>query len=127
MISIKVKFYGVIKDIIKEPAAEFELEDGATMSDLLDLMRRKYGDEFAQRVLDDRIGVRTYVKLFLNDEEVDNASVSSTKLSAAGASAAATLYVMPSSTGGASLRHVQLHGRGRSRPCPTPMEGPQHS
>ncbi len=100
MIRIKVKFYGVIKDIIKEPAAEFEMPDGATMADLLDVMRLRYGDAFAQRVLDERIGVRTYVKLFLNDEEVDNDAVSSTRLSTTSDRAEATVYVMPSSTGG---------------------------
>lgn len=97
---VRVKYYGVIKDIIKEPTAEFDLPDGASVADLLALMGQRYGPEFIQRVMDERIGVRTYVRLFLNDEEVEGKAIGTTPLSAPGGSAEATLYVMPSSTGG---------------------------
>ncbi|MDO8691817.1 MAG: MoaD/ThiS family protein [Dehalococcoidia bacterium] len=100
MVKVKAKYYGVIKDLIKAPTAEFELPDDATMSDLLALMEQRYGQEFALRVLDDRIGVRSYVKLFLNDEEVDSSAIGTTRLGKAGPDAEATLFIMPSSTGG---------------------------
>lgn len=100
MIQVKVKYYGVIRDVTRAPAAEFQLPDDATLSDLLDQMRQRYGQDFAERVLDHRIGVRSYVKLFLNDEEVGANALKTTKLSTGGPSPEATLYVMPGSTGG---------------------------
>ncbi len=100
MTKVKVKFHGVIRDITHAPTTEIELKDGATVKDLLDNLHQKYGRDFYDRVLDDMVGVRTYVRLFLNNEEVDNTKLDTTKVVVDGSAAEAMLYVMPASTGG---------------------------
>ncbi len=100
MATIKVKFHGVIRDITGGPTTEVELSDDATVMDLLKTLHEKYGQAFYDRVLDEALGVRTYVRLFLNDEELDNNALASTKLVTDGVAADAMLYVMPAMTGG---------------------------
>ncbi len=117
MVKVKAKYYGVVKDIIKAPTAEFELPDDATMGDLLAAMAQRYGREFAQRVLDDRIGVRSYVKLFLNDEEIEGSAIGTTRLGIGGPDAEATLFIMPSSTGGSRLPTICPQGTRKAPAC----------
>lgn len=100
MINVHVKYHGVIRDVTKEPAASFELLEGGTVRDLLELMHRRYGPGFAERVLDDRIGVRSYVLLFLNGRQLDHDSLDTTRVSGEGSSAEAILYVMSGACGG---------------------------
>ncbi len=100
MATVKVKFHGVIRDITRTPMTEIEVDDNATVMDLLSALHQKYGQPFHDRVLDDALGVRTYVRLFLNDEELDNRALAATNLVNGGVAAEAILYVMPAMTGG---------------------------
>ncbi len=97
--NVKVKFLGIIRDITKGSELELQMPEGATIRGLLQELNRKYGQDFADRVLDDHLGVRTYVKLFLNNYEVTDLD---TEIIADGPAANALLYVMPGSTGGTS-------------------------
>ncbi len=99
MVNVKVKFHGVIRDITKGPSAEVQLPEGSTIRDLLNQLHQNYGSEFADRVLDDRLGVRTYVKLFLNNYEVNTLDTPIPNEPDANA----MLYVMPGSAGGQSV------------------------
>ena len=101
---VKVKYHGVIRDITGGSTAEFDVPDDASVSDLLGHMREQYGQAFEDRVLDDRMGIQTYILIFLNNEEVDQKALSTTRLSTGGEGAEATLYVLPGSTGGESVR-----------------------
>ncbi len=97
---VTVKFHGVIRDVTREGTAELELPDDATVDDLLVRLCDKYGQGFADRVLDDRMGIQSYILIFLNDEEVNPSALKTTRLCTDGQNARATLYVLPGSTGG---------------------------
>lgn len=97
MVNVKVKFHGVIRDVTKAPTTELQMAEGSTIRDLLKVLHDKYGSAFADRVLDERTGVRVYVKLFLNNEEVGTLD---TKIVPDGTDANAMIYVMPGSAGG---------------------------
>ncbi|MDO8473099.1 MAG: hypothetical protein Q7T05_04700 [Dehalococcoidia bacterium] len=99
MVKVKVKFFGVIRDVTGVPMTEVELEDGAVMTDLLAHLHRKFGQRFYDRVLDGAHGIRNYIRLFLNDEEIDAATLGTTRLSGGG-SPEVVLYVMSAGTGG---------------------------
>ncbi len=100
MVKVNVKYHGVIRDVTGEPGAAFEMADGATVADLLEQMRRKYGPGFSERVMDRRLGVRSYVILFLDGRQLDNSNIRLTRLAAAGRSANAMVYVMSGACGG---------------------------
>ena len=100
MLTVTVKFYGVIRDVTSATTVQVGLDDGATVMDLLDHLHEKYGREFYNRVLDESTGIRHYVKLFLNNQEVDGKALTTTRLAADGSSAEAMLYVMPAGSGG---------------------------
>jgi len=97
MLNVKVKFYGVIRDVTKTSATELQMAEGSTIRDLLNALHEKYGPAFADRVLDDKTGVRVYVKLFLNNGEVGTLDA---EIVPDGTDANAMIYVMPGSAGG---------------------------
>ena len=104
MVEVSVKYHGVIRDVTREAAASFELPDGSNMRDLLDQMHRKYGPLFAERVLDSRIGIRSYVMFFLNGNQVEHSALQSTRLAPEDGVTEAILYVMSGASGGANVR-----------------------
>ena len=110
MVKVNVKYHGVIRDVTGEPGAAFEMMDDATVRDLLDQMHRKYGQGFSERVLDRRLGVRSYVILFLDGRQLDNAAVGITRLATGGQGAEAMVYVMSGACGGADPQTTQIDG-----------------
>ena len=100
MITVNVKFFGVVKGITDEPITVIEVNEDATLADLLQGLYRKYGKPFGDRVLSDSNGLKGHVKLFLNGEEVDSRKLETTKVVVAGAAGEAMLYVVPSTAGG---------------------------
>ena|SRR3989304_6632317 len=100
MLKVKVRFFGVIRDVTGGQTTEVEVGDDASIMDLVKQLHQQYGRAFYDRVMDEALGVRSYVKLFLNNEEVDNSKLATTKLVRDGAAAEAMIYVMPASTGG---------------------------
>ncbi len=99
MATVKVKFFGVIRDVTGAQTTEVEMQDGATVMDLLKELHNRYGQPFYDRVLDEAIGVRTYVRLFINNEELPNNKLDA-RLVEDGVAAEAMFYVMPAMTGG---------------------------
>jgi MoaD family protein len=96
MATVKVSFYGVVKDAVDQPYVEVEIPQGATVRDLLQLLAQRYGDSFAQRVLDATTGIKTYVRIFINDRDIDDLDTPI----ADGPVAEATVYVLPATMGG---------------------------
>ncbi|HLE80900.1 MAG TPA: hypothetical protein VJA25_06380, partial [Dehalococcoidia bacterium] len=69
---IRVKFYGIIRDVVDGPQVEMQLPRGSRVIDLLRLLADKYGEKFAERVMTSQGGLKTYVKVFINNQEVDS-------------------------------------------------------
>lgn len=99
MVKVKVSFYGVIKDAVKEPQVEVQMSDAFTMRQLLESLREKYGDKFKSSIFDEKYGVKTYVRFFVNKEPLDNFELDK-ELRINGENAETAILVMPSSEGG---------------------------
>src|SRR3972149_36649 len=99
MLDVKVKFHGVIRDVTKSPTAQLSLPEGSTVRDLIATLHARYGQPFAERVLDPTFGVKTWVKLFLGNTELDYRALD-TQLDTGGPNVSAILFVLPATTGG---------------------------
>lgn len=100
MVTVNVKFFGVVRDLTDGPHTAVELDDNATLTDLLKELHKKYGKPFYDGVLSEENGLKGHVKLFMNGEEVDSRKLATTKVMVDGAAAETMLYVVPSTTGG---------------------------
>ncbi len=96
---IRVKFYGIIRDVVDGPQVEMQLPQDSRVIDLLRSLVDRYGEKFAERVMTSQGGLKTYVKVFINNQEVD-ANHLNTQLVTEGESAEALVYVLPATTGG---------------------------
>lgn len=94
VIDIKIKFIGIVREIVKEPTAQISLPDGATVRDLLAALHAAFGEPFAEDVLDPTLGVKTWVKLFLGSTELDYRALD-TPLATEGPDVKAILCVLP--------------------------------
>jgi molybdopterin converting factor small subunit len=98
MIPVRVKFYGWIRDVVDGPEAEVSLPEESSIKDLVDLLVERYGPGFAERVLEGRRGFKSYVKFFLNEEEINDLEA---RLKKEGQNAVqAMVYVMAAMDGG---------------------------
>lgn len=100
MVTVKVKFFGVVRDVTDGPHTVVELDDDATLIDLLQELHKKYGKPFYDGVLSESKGMKGHVKLFMNGEEVDSRKLATTKVMVDGAAAETMFYVVPATTGG---------------------------
>jgi molybdopterin converting factor small subunit len=103
MVVVQVKFFGDVKSFTDVPKTIVELNDGATVADLLQELDRKYGTPFHEGVLSESnelYGVKGHVKLFLNGDVVESRNFPTTKVIAESAPVEATFYVVSATTGG---------------------------
>ena len=103
MVVVQVKFFGDVKSLTVAPKTIVELNDGATVADLLKELGNKYGKPFHDGVLSESkelYGVKGHVKLFMNGDAVESRNFPTTKIVAEGAAAEATFYVVSATTGG---------------------------
>ena len=100
MVVARVKFYGVVRDIVSSPQVELEMsQQEPSLRQVLAHLAEKYGKKFTERVLDSGCGVKPYVKLFVNSEEIDSSKLD-TKLQIKNGSAEVTVYILPATEGG---------------------------
>lgn len=103
MVVVQVKFFGDVRSFTDGPKTIVELNDGATVTDLLKELDKKYGKPFHDGVLSESnelYGIKGHVKLFLNGDAVESRNFPTTKLVAEGAAAEAMFYVVSATTGG---------------------------
>ena len=96
---IRVKFYGIIRDVVDGPQVELQLPQNSTVNDLLRSLADRYGDKFVERVFNSQGDLKTYVRVFINNQEVAG-NFLTTRLVTEGESAEALVYVLPATTGG---------------------------
>jgi molybdopterin converting factor small subunit len=100
LVAVKVKFFGVVRGLTDGPSTVVEMDNDATLADLLEELHKKYGKRFYDGVLCESNGLKGHVKLFMNDAEIDSRKLATTKVAVAGAAAETMLYVVPSTAGG---------------------------
>jgi len=98
-VPVTVKFYGVIRDVVDGPQLETQMPQGSTVKDLLAFLSGRYGAPFAERVMTSQGGLKTYVRVFINNQEVDSNNLTR-PLITEGQTTEAMVYVLPMSTGG---------------------------
>ncbi|MDO8691506.1 MAG: MoaD/ThiS family protein [Dehalococcoidia bacterium] len=96
---ITVKFYGVIRDVVDGPQLETQMPQDSTVTDLLNFLADRYGAPFVERVMTSQGGLKTYVRVFINNQEVDGNNLTR-PLITEGQTTEAMVYVLPASTGG---------------------------
>ncbi|MDP2662381.1 MAG: MoaD/ThiS family protein [Dehalococcoidia bacterium] len=96
---VTVKFYGVIRDVVDGPQLETQMPRDSTVMDLLAFLADRYGAPFVERTMTSQGGLKTYVKVFVNNQEVDGNSLAR-PLITEGQTTEAMVYVLPASTGG---------------------------
>ena len=99
VITAKVSFYGVIKDIVSEPQVEIQVLDEFTLRQLLDKLKEKFGEKFQEGIMDKHCGVKSYVRFFVNREPVDNFDLDK-RLKISGDIADTAILVLPTQEGG---------------------------
>lgn len=99
MVTIRVSFYGVIKDAVSKAQVEIQMPANFTLRQLLDNLRETYGDKFQDSIFDEKFGVKNYVRFFLNKEPVDNFDIDN-EIEARGEIIQTSILVMPASEGG---------------------------
>jgi MoaD family protein len=77
LIRVKVKFYGLIKDVVDKRSDEVELPTEASVGDLLRLLAKNYGDRFRNRVLTKEGQLQRTVKIVVNNQQLDSAQLNS--------------------------------------------------
>ncbi len=99
MIDVQVKFHGVIRDITKAQTIELSMPEGSTLHDMLACLHGRYGQPFAERVLDSTLDIKPWVKLFLGETELDFRALA-TPLGDSGTNVKVMIFVLPASAGG---------------------------
>ena len=69
---LKVKFYGLITDVVNESEADVYVPEDATGGDLIQSLTDKYGPKLANRLLNHQGNVMGYVRIFVNQQEVND-------------------------------------------------------
>ena len=100
MVPVKVKFYGVIKNIVDERQAELVLPDGSRVRDLIASLAQKYGPRFAERMLTSEGHIQNYVKMLVNDSPIDVNGLDTRLLGTAESPAEVIVHIIPSYGGG---------------------------
>ena len=68
---IRVKFYGTIRDIVKDKEVELDGNGLLRVRDIINIFIERYGDKFKNRILTTNGNLQSYVRVFINDESLD--------------------------------------------------------
>ncbi len=103
--NVQIGFMGVIADIAKTKKLALDFDGAPTLSELLDELERRYGDEFTNRIYRNAVTPRrlqTGTRIFINNKAVDDAALATALPQPAepGASASILVYFLPASCGG---------------------------
>lgn len=67
---VAVKFLGFLERVAGHRETRVEVDDGATVLDLVAMLAERYGPEFSASVFRAPRQVHTHLRVFLNEEEV---------------------------------------------------------
>jgi MoaD family protein len=95
---IKVKFYGTVRDIVKEKEVEIEGNGILNIMDIINIFIERYGNRFKERILTNNGKLQSYVRIFINDDPVDYRELDK-KLINKGDSEI-LIYILPAQMGG---------------------------
>lgn len=70
MLPVRVRFYGHVRDVVREAAVETQVADPATVGALLDALVQRFGEPLRQRLLTSGGELETNVQIFVGDDQV---------------------------------------------------------
>ena len=69
-LSVSIRFYGLVRDVVRETHLEMRLTQDSTVADLLHALADRYGERFCQRVMDPPGRLSRFVELIVNGRQV---------------------------------------------------------
>jgi len=70
MSSVKVEFLSLLSDIIDEDDLEIHIQNNSTLIQLIRTMSDRYGEDFRNKVLDDKGNLLNYILLAINGNQI---------------------------------------------------------
>jgi len=93
-VKVKVKFF-MLREITRKRAEEVEVEEGATVHQLLEVLAQKYGQEFRRRVWNEFGMPRSHIHFLLDGKNIRSLDGFKTRLKEG-----STLAIIPPIGGG---------------------------
>lgn len=70
MITVSVKLFLTLREIVGKKAIELNLPEHSTVLDLINFMTKKYGGAFSRCIFDEENKVREYLNFMINGKNV---------------------------------------------------------
>ncbi len=71
-LEVEVKYYAMLREASGRKREVFELPEGSSVGDLMDIVAGKYGDPFRRYVFDSEMRVWDYLRFMLNGISVSS-------------------------------------------------------
>jgi len=100
-LSVTTRFYGLFVDVVGSSRVEIALFRGATVADLLHVLKDRYGERFWQRVMEDPTRISRFVELIVNGRQVDRSALDTPLASEDGGQLSViNVLILPPTAGG---------------------------
>jgi molybdopterin converting factor small subunit len=80
MSKVKVKYYGLVRNIVNREEEETYLSGGATVEELLHTLVQRYGDRFRSMILTPEWQLLDIAMIHINDRDISDIDGLNTKL-----------------------------------------------
>lgn len=100
MPNVSVKFYGFLRSVVHETSTELSISEGSTVADLMQVLGERYGERFKQQVLTRQGGFQDYVRVFVDDDLLEDGKLDATLEARAGGNTRVVVYLLPAEIGG---------------------------
>jgi MoaD family protein len=79
MAQVKVRFFGMIKEMVGKREENLEIDDSSNITDLIKLLSSKHGQRFTDFVFDKKGNLRDGFAFAVNGDSLSESKLSSTK------------------------------------------------
>jgi MoaD family protein len=79
MAQVRIRFFGMLKEMIGKREESLQIEDSASISDLIKLLSTKHGKRFAGFVFDQKGSLREGFAFAVNGDSLSESKLESTK------------------------------------------------
>lgn len=79
MAQVKIRFFGMLKEMIGKREESVQIEDSSSVSDLIVLLSTKHGKKFEDFVFDKKGNLRNGLAFAVNGDSIEESKLASTK------------------------------------------------
>lgn len=94
---VNVRLFGILSLLANERLVTLDMAEGATLGDVLMELGRRFGRDFADRILRAPGEMHSYCQVFVNNTQVDDLD---TEVKASGSAAEVGMILLMASDGG---------------------------